>query len=229
MIMKFIYAVIVFCFATIQSFAQVSPSLKVGVGYADVLDKDESISPNYHTITGYPTLSVEKPFPIEINLKKRLSINPGLAYYYFKEDKIKGNTINGKDFKLNHQSINGYVKVLLQAKFRGRTEAFIYGGGIGGINLITKTAGTKYVYGLNVEIPEFDNPIKENASDFFGMFYYGAVIGFQPNARKYNFIKPSFEITYLPKFISKNIEAEKLTYIDINTFQFTIFLGFRIK
>jgi len=28
------------------------------------------------------------------------------------------------------------------------------------------------VYGLNGEIPEYDNPINENASDFFGMFYY---------------------------------------------------------
>ena len=227
--MKFIYPVIVVCLATIQSFAQISPDLKTGFGYSYVLDEDESTSPDYHTITGYPTFSVEKPFPVEIRLKKRLSINPGLAYNFFKEEKVIGDTEDGKNFNLNHQSVSGFVKVLVQAKFRGKTEAFIYGGGIGGINLMTKTKGTKYVYGLNVEIPEYDNPINENASDFFGMFYYGGVLGFQPNARKYNFIKPSFEVTYFPQFLSKTRETIPISYADINTIQFTLFLGFRIK
>ena len=227
--MKFIYPVIVVCLATIQSFAQISPDFKTGFGYSYVLDEDESTSPDYHTITGYPTFSVEKPFPVEIRLKKRLSINPGLAYNFFKEEKVIGDTEDGKNFNLNHHSVSGFVKVLVQAKFRGKTEAFIYGGGIGGINLMTKTKGTKYVYGLNVEIPEYDNPINENASDFFGMFYYGGVLGFQPNARKYNFIKPSFEVTYFPQFLSKTRETIPISYADINTIQFTLFLGFRIK
>jgi hypothetical protein len=227
--MKFIYAVIVLFFVIAQCFAQISPDLKTGFGYSSVLDEDESVSPDYHTITGYPTFSVEKPFPIEIRLKKRLSINPGLAYHFFKEEKVIGDTENGKNFNLNQHSVSGFVKVLYQAKLRGKTEAFIYGGGIGGIHLMTKTKGTKYVYGLNVEIPEYDNPINENASDFFGMFYYGAILGFQPNARKYNFIKPSFEISYLPKFISKPKETIPISYADINMIQFTLFLGFRIK
>ena len=150
--MKFIYAFIVLCLTTIQSFAQISPDLKTGFGYAYVFDDDESTSPNYHTITGYPTFSVEKPFPIEIRLKKRMSINPGLAWHFFKEEKFlkeirqnKPDYIKG--FNLNHQTVNGYVKVLYQAKFRGKTEAFIYGGGIGGIHLMTKTKGTKYEIG----------------------------------------------------------------------------------
>jgi hypothetical protein len=229
MIMKYIYTIIVFCFATVQSFSQISPSLKAGVGYSYVLDKDESIAPDVHTITGYPTLSVEKPFPIEIRLKKRLSINPGLAYYFFKEVKESYNPKYSVDYKYNHQSVNGFIKVLYQAKIRGKTEAFIYGGGIGGINLITKTKGARTVYGLNVEIPEYNVIVNENASDFFEMFYYGVVIGFQPNARKYNFIKPSFEIVYYPGFVSKTKETIPITYADINMIQFTLYLGFRIK
>jgi hypothetical protein len=227
--MKFVFILLFLLVFTAAGFSQISPDLKAGVGYVHVYDIDESVSPDYHTITGYPTVCIEKPFPIEINLKKRLSINPGLAWYIFKEEKIKGDTEKGKDFNLNHQTINGFVKVLYQAKFRGKTEAFIYGGGIGGMHLITKTKGTKYVYGLNVEIPEYDNPINENASDFFDMFYYGAVAGFQPNARKYNFIKPSFEVAYFPGFISKTKETVPITYQDINTIQVSIFLGFRIK
>jgi len=227
--MKFVFILLFLLAFTAAGFSQISPAIKAGIGYVHVFDIDESVSPDFHTITGYPTVSVEKPIPIEIRLKKRLSINPGLAWHFFKEEKIKGDTEKGKNFNLNNQTINGFVKVLYQAKFRGKTEAFIYGGGIGGMHLITKSKGTKYVYGLNVEIPEYDNPINENASDFFDMFYYGAVAGFQPNARKYNFIKPSFEVAYFPGFISKTKETVPITYQDINTIQVSIFLGFRIK
>ena len=222
--------VIVFLLAlTFSGFSQISPAIKAGVGYMYVFDEDASKSPDYHTIKGYPTISVEKPFPIEIRLKKRMSINPGLSYYFFKDDKLKGDTEEGKDFKLNHQSVNGFVKVLYQAKMAGKTEAFIYGGGIGGVNIFTKTTGTKYVYGLNVEIPEYDNPISENGRDFFKLFYYGVLAGFQPNARKYNFIKPSFEIAYYPSFVSKPLEIYPIAYNNISTIQFTVLLGFRIK
>lgn len=222
--------VIIFVLAlTFSGFSQISPAIKTGVGYMYVFDEDPSISPDYHTITGYPTFSVEKPFPIEIRLKKRMSINPGLAYNFFKDDKKKGDTEEGKDFKLNHHSVNGFVKVLYQAKMAGKTEAFVYAGGIGGVNFFTKTTGTKYVYGLNVEIPEYDNPINENGRDFFDLFYYGVLAGFQPNARKYNFIKPSFEIAYYPGFVSKSQETVPISYKGINTIQISVLLGFRIK
>jgi hypothetical protein len=227
--MKRIGIIILLAAFGLTGFGQISPELKTGVGYVYVLDEDMSTSPDFHAITGYPTVAVEKPFPIEIKMKKRMSINPGLAYYFFKEDKVKGDTEEGKDFKLNHQSFNGYVKVLYQAKFAGKTEAFIYAGGIGGINFFTKTKGTKSIYGLNEEIPEYENKVNENGSDFFDLLYYGALLGFQPNARKYNFIKPSFEITFYPGFISKAKETSPITYNDINTIQFTVFLGFRIK
>jgi len=227
--MKTVFILSTLLVFSITSFGQISPELKTGFGYSYVIDKDEFTRPDYHTLEGRPTFSVEKPFPVEIRLKKRLSINPGIAYHLFKEEKVIGDTRDGKNFNLDHHSVNGYVKVLFQAKFRGKTEAFIYGGGIGGMNLITKTKGTKYVYGLNVEIPEYDNPINQNASDFFEMFYYGAIIGFQPNARKYNFIKPSFEVSYYPGFISKSRVTEQESFNDINTIQFSVFLGFRIK
>lgn len=227
--MKFIYAVIVLCFLTIESIAQISPALKAGIGYVHVFDIDESKSPDVHPITGYPTLSVEKPFPIEIRLKKRLSINPGLAYNFFKEKEIKGDQTKGKDFRLNHQSINGYVKLLYQTRIAGASEAFVYAGGIGGMHFITKTKGTKITYGLNIETPLIEVDVNENGIDFFEMFYYGAVAGFQPNARRHNYIKPSFEISYYPGFVTKTNETLPITYSNLNTIQFSLFLGFRIN
>jgi hypothetical protein len=208
---------------------QISPDLKTGIGYSYVLDQDDSKSPNYHTIKGYPTVSVEKPFPVQIRLKKRMSINPGVAYYFFKQERYQEYEKATKDFNLNHQSLNVYSKVLYQAKFAGKTEAFMWGGGIAGINLITKTKGTKTVYGLNENIPEYTDNVNQNGKEFFDFFYYGALIGFQPNARRYNTIKPSFELAYFPNFVQKPNETEQITYSGIGTIQFTVFLGIRIR
>jgi hypothetical protein len=227
--MKSVFTFIALLAFSVTSFGQISPALKAGVGYPNILDEDESISPDVHTLTGYPTLSVEKPFPIEIRLKKRMSINPGLAYYYFKEKEIKGDQTKGKDFRLNHQTINGYLKVLYQAKMPGKTEAYVWAGGIGGMHFITKTKGTKTTYGLNAEMPLVEVDVNENGKYFFEMFYYGGVVGFQPNARKYNFIKPSFELAFYPGFITKTLEEVNNNKKDVNTIQLSVFLGFRIK
>lgn len=213
-----------------ESFSQISPALKISVGYPYVLDKDESKSPDYHTIsTNIPTFSIEKPFPVEVRLKPRLSINPGVAWYLFNETEVRGDQTDGKDFRLNYQSLNGYVKVLYQTKFQGKTEAFIYGGVVGGMHIVTYTKGTKTTYGLNQEMPLVIVDVNENGKDFYEMLYYGIVVGLQPNARKYNFIKPSFELSFFPEFISKPNEVVPITYKDINMIQLSVFLGFRIK
>ena len=227
--MKHIACIILLVALSFAVKGQISPDLKTGVGYSYALDKDDSQSPNYHTIKGYPTVSIEKPFPVEIRLKKRMSINPGLAYNFFKEERYTEYEKATKDFNLNHHSINAYTKVLYQAKVAGKTEAFWWAGGIAGINLVTKTKGTKTVYGLNENIPEYTDNVNQNGKEFFDFFYYGALIGFQPNARRYNTIKPSFELAYFPSFVQKPQETEQVSYKGIGTIQFTVFLGIRIR
>ena len=78
--MKSIVIIILLLALTVCGFGQISPALKTGFGYVYVLDKDVSVSPDYHSITGYPTFSIEKPFLIEIRLKKRMCIKPGFTY-----------------------------------------------------------------------------------------------------------------------------------------------------
>jgi hypothetical protein len=78
-------------------------------------------------------------------------------------------------------------------------------------------------------MPLVEVEVNENGKDFFDMVYYGAVVGFQPNARKYNYIKPSFELAFYPGFITKTLEEVTNNKKDISTIQFSVFLGFRIK
>lgn len=217
--------------------AQISPAIKTGIGYPYITYDDLSISPDFHTLTSFPTLSAEKPIPIEIRLKNRLTINPGVAYYYFKEHEVAGDKTKGKDFNFSHQTLNGYVKVMYQQKLSRSSEGFIYAGPVGGIHLVTKTKGTKITYGLNQELPEVAVGVNENGKSFFEMFYYGLVAGVQPNARKYNAVKVSFEVSWLPGFISliDPIPLEEITedtsvphtYTDAGLIQFSVLIGFR--
>lgn len=168
-----------------------------------------------------------------------MTINPGIAYYYFKEREVVGDITKGKDFAFSHQTFNSYVKVMYQQKLSRVSEAFLYAGPVGGIHLITKTKGTKAIYGLSQELPEVLVDVNENGKGFFEMFYYGLVLGFQPNARRYNMVKVSFEVAWLPDYISlvNPIPLEDLiegisvplTYTDVGIIQFSVFLGFRKK
>lgn len=236
--MKSLFLILLMLFA-FNGFTQISPAIKTGIGYPYLLYNDENKTPNLHTMTSLPMLSIEKPIPIEIRLKKSLSINPGVALYYYKEHELKYDTTKvniERDFKLNQFTLNGYVKVIYQKKFAFPSEGFVYAGGIGGMHLITKTTGTKTVE-LSSEIPKLTLDVNENAKPFFDMFYYGLVAGFQPNARKFNAVKVSFEVSWLPGFISyiDPIPLEKITedttvpytYSDIGQIQFSVFLGFR--
>ena len=166
-----------------------------------------------------------------------MTINPGVAYYYFKEHEMVGDITRGKDFSFSHQTFNGYVKVMYQQKLSRVSEAFVYAGPIGGIHVVTKTKGNKAIYGLSQELPEVLIDVNENGKGFFDVFYYGLVAGFQPHARKFNMLKVSFEAAWMPGFISlvNPIPLEDLiagtkvplTYTDVGMIQFSAFIGFR--
>lgn len=235
--MKTVFITILFFMLVFGISAQISPAIKVGIGYPYNIYDDQSFSSDFHILTSFPTLSAEKPIPIEIRLKKRLTINPGVTYYYFKEHELAGDKTKGKDFDFSHQTLNGYVKVIYQQKLSRSSEGFFYAGPLGGIHLLTKTKGTKLIYGLNQELPEVVFDVNENGKSFFEIFYYGLVAGVQPNARKYNAVKVSFEVSWLPGFISliDPIPLEEITedtsvphtYTDAGLIQFSVFVGFR--
>ena len=235
--MKFNFTItitLLLCFLTLSSFAQLkikSPDLKIGIGYPYVLgnvdetgDMDSYYAPN--SIVGMPTLSVEKPFPIEHKRKNKYSFNPGIAYYFFKEHQKWGNEVKGKDNHLNHQSLSVYSKFLFQKKFYGRNNGFAYVGAIGGFHLLTKSKGTRINYGLIPNEPEVEYPINESGKRFYGSFYYGAVLGVQPKSKITNVIKPSFEAMFFPGLVKREKRLDKLSYEMVA--QVTIFLGLRL-
>ena len=210
--MKHLFAIFLLTVFSLQSFSQRTSDLKLGIGLPVFLGNTSGATETSE-VSAFPTLSVEKPIPIEIQRDEKISINPGIAFFYFKENEILSNRTTTE---LNHLSANGYVKFLYQQKIQRRSEAFIYFGGITGVHVYSKTDGEKIIYSQNEEVDEFREDINQNGKDFFNTIYYGAVAGFQPNLKITNKFVPSFELAYYPNFVTKrrgNASAVQLTVL----------------
>lgn len=223
---------LLFCFLTLESFAQKkikSPDLKIGIGYPYVFGNIDESNKAYsfyvpNSIIGMPTLSIEKPYPIEHKRENMYSINPGIAYYYFKEHQKWGNGTQWKNNHLNHHSISVYSKFLYQKKFYGRSNGFMYLGAVGGFHLLTKSLGTRIDHRTAEDEVVFE--VNDSGKRFYGSFYYGAVLGVQPKSNVTNVIKPSFEAAFFPGLVKREKRLDKLSYEMVA--QITIFLGLRL-
>lgn len=196
--MKYFIAIVLLITLSFQSFSQRTPDLKIGVGLPVFLG-NESGATETSEVKSFPTFSVEKPIPIEFQRDEKISINPGVAFFYFKEN--ENVTLSSK--KLNHMSFNGYVKFLYQLQIQRRSEAFIFFGPVTGVHLYSRTTGKKIIQSQNVDNPILNEDVNISGKDFFSAIYYGALAGFQPNAKVTSKFVPSFEFAFYPNFVSK--------------------------
>lgn len=216
--MRIILTIIILGLIPFSVSAQRTPKLKAGLGMP-FISGNESGDLEWHTVKTFPTVAVEKPFPIGPKQKKTFCITSGLAYYFFMEDEMKGTETVGFNYQLYHHTVNGYAKFLFQTKLKRKTEAFVYLGPIGGVHLFSKTIGDQIRYLAGTDQHKLQVKVNENGRDFFNLFYYGAVVGFQPNAKITNFIKPSFEVAYYPGFVTRRDEQTGMI-------QFSLLIGF---
>lgn len=222
--MKYLFAIILLSFVSLQCYSQRVSDLKFGIGLPYAFgngssDQIASVS-NTHTITGFPALSIEKPIGFGIPREKKFSINPGLSYFFFKEKEIIDRELVDVDNNLNHHSVNIYSKWLYQMKFQRRSEAFLYFGAATGIHVFTKTKGTRISSGQNVEEPILEIEVDDSGINFYDIFYYGAVVGFQPNAKITQMLKPSFELKFYPGLVTRKTDKQ-------STIELTVLIGYR--
>lgn len=214
--MKYLFAIILLSVLTFQSFGQRTSNLKAGIGLPIFLG-NISGETEISKVTSLPTFSVEKPIAIEIQRQEKICINPGVAFFYFKEKEYFSNSLTMSTKNLNHMSFNGYVKFLYQQEIQRRSKAFIYFGAITGVHIYSSTKGEKIIESQNEQNPYFKEDVNEKGKDFFNSIYYGAVLGFQPNLKITNKLVPSFELSFYPNFITKQT-GEKASAVQISVF-----------
>ncbi len=200
--MKYLFAIIILISLSFQSFSQRTSDLKIGLGLPVFLG-NESGATETSEVNTFPTFSVEKPIPIEFQRDEKISINPGLAFFYFKESDVLSNTLTLSSKELKHMSGNAFVKFLYQQQIQRRSEAFIYFGPIAGVHLFSRTTGKKIIQSQNVDNPILEEDVNVSGKDFFSTIYYGLLAGFQPDAKVTNKFVPSFELAFYPNFVYK--------------------------
>ena len=200
--MKYLFAIIILTSLSFQSFSQRTQDIKIGLGLPVFLG-NESGATETSKVNAFPTLSIEKPIPINIQRDEKFSINPGVAFFYFKESDILSNDLTLSSKELKHMSGNAYVKFLYQQQIQRRSEAFIYFGALTGVHFYSRTTGEKIIQSQNDQNSNFVEELDVSGKDFFNTIYYGAVAGFQPDAKITNKFVPSFELAFYPNFVSK--------------------------
>ena len=216
--MKYLFAIIILTIFTFQSYGQKTSKLKVGLGLPVFLGNEDS-GTELNKVSAFPTISVEKPIPVKIKRDEKISFNPGVAFFYFKEKEEWGNEDAGGSKNLNNFSFNGYLKAFYKQPIQKRSDAFIYFGGIAGVHIFTQTTGIDKAHSINTEHGNFENDVKQSGKDFFNTIYYGPILGFQPDAKITNRIVPSFELSFFPGFVSR-LTGEKASAVQI-----TVLLG----
>ena len=216
--MKYLFVIIILTIFTFQSYGQKTPKLKVGLGLPVFLGNEDG-EDGMNKVSAFPTLSVEKPIPVKIKRDEKISFNPGVAFFYFKEKEEWENENAGGSKNLNNFSFNGYLKAFYKQPIQRRSNAFVYFGGIAGVHIFTQTIGTDKAHSINTEHGNFENDVKQSGKDFFNTIYYGPILGFRPNAKVTNMFVPSFELSFFPGFVSKQT-GKKASAVQV-----TILLG----
>lgn len=226
--MKYLFALIILSFVSFQCFSQRTSDLKFGIGlpyaFGNINGEQDVNIIKIHKITGFPTLSVEKPIGFGIPKEKKYSINPGVSYFFFKEKEQIDRDRVDVDNNINHHSVNIYSKWLYQMKLKRRSEAYLYFGAVTGLHIFTKSIGTRISSGQNTEEPVLDIEVNDSGINFYNSFYYGGIVGFQPNAKVTQMLKPSFELKFYPGLVSRK---EGNNYEKQSTIEFTVLIGYR--
>ena len=212
--MKHIFAILILTLFTFQSFGQKAEKIKVGLGLPIFLGNEES-EMELNKVNAFPTISVEKPIPIKINRDEKISFNPGVAFFYFKEKEEWGNEDVGGSKNLNQLSFNGYLKLFYKQTIQKRSDAFIYFGGVAGVHIFSQTIGIEMGHSINTVHGNFEDDVKQSGKNFFNSIYYGPILGFQPDVKITNMIVPSFELTFFPGFVTK-VNNNKASAIQVS-------------
>lgn len=202
----------IFVFSSAQGQEKTAINVEVGLPF---FTKNKFESHYKHIIIGIPRVSIDRPFFIKIKEKEKISINPGLGYFGFKEKKESGGLggLGGQSSGLlNHTSFNVFTKASLQNNF---SKNNIYFGALVGLHFYTKTQGT-LTHQASYQNPPINTKYKINESgkDFFNSIYYGFFTGLKTKSSSKVFIH-SFEFSYFPNFIKYGKKGENHTVFGI--------------
>ncbi len=206
--MKKIYLLCLFLFTQILIFGQNKPIINVGAGLSYV-NTNSNYGGGTHNISGHHFI-IEKPILFKKDKNVFLSLLPGVRYTqlheYFETSGL------GHWYSYEHLLEAAFIqaKVLFNSKLKSNT--FIYTG----VNVNT------YFWSA---IRDYENPdyeIPEYLKSSFSRGTLGIVLGIQSKVIEQIRFRPTFELTYYPKYGEFGGENK-------NSLCFSIIFGFVTK
>lgn len=186
------------------AFPQENSSWNIGVGMP-VFKGNYNESSYEYSIGSLPSIFVEKPLEINFLNIDNLIIGPGLAFLSLRESGNWGGMGGGGTRELTHKSLNSYLKITQRNLFNKKNHAQWYFGAITGIHLFTRTTGEKSSHSVFTPQANWTNSdFKDSAHNFFHSFYFGLVAGFEPKIQGNSILKPTFEFSFYPAFVTIN-------------------------
>lgn len=188
--------ILLLLFASLFGSAQDLPKLNVGVDF--MLFRGE-----YDNSSGEVTYDsrggffVEKPF--QTKFFRQLYISPGVSFKNTYERFHSGGLGGSFTSKLNHYTINSYVKAIYKTEIEILKPTSLYFGATGGTHLYTwaKGSASSWVMSSPECTWQKDN-YKEDPSHLYNKLFFGFLAGIELFDK--GIIRPSIEVRWMPDY-----------------------------
>ena len=215
-------------------FSQNQPVLNVGSSFPIFFKKSlyvDGVTHGSTSISGVQFI-IEKPIAIHID-KNIFSINPGLFYAFYSEEKASPSSALGgqSSGSYKHKAFGVQSKFLYKINTLSGNKSIFYSGLITGAYLYTETQGNESGSILLNPPHSWSSETDGDGKLFFNSLILGIVGGIKPNNNRNSIIKPAFELSFFPfyaKLLDYHTPREDLTKNNSMS-QISVIFGIGIK
>jgi hypothetical protein len=206
--MKHILSIFLLVILPLWIFAQETPIFNIGAGMP-IFFKQNYAPTGYGTNTAtWERINLFAEKPILISKSRNLTFNPGISYFLFNETFGSDPSALGgsNSSELNHMALSISTKLLHDIDFKKEKNVDWYFGFVTGKYIITKTKGTKNWTSLQEQgYTPGAKELNKNGKSFFHSFYGGIIAGFKGKSKS-KVLKPQFEFSFYPSFVSMDMK-----------------------
>lgn len=140
---------------------------------------------------------VEKPF--QMKFFRQLYISPGVSFKNIYERFHSGGLGAAIWLKMNHYSVNSYVKAIYKPEINILKPSSLYLGTLGGTHLYTWGEGNVSSHGMSDLQGKWANgDYREEPSHLYNNLFYGFLAGIELTGK--GIIRPSIEVRWMPNY-----------------------------
>lgn len=190
---------------SINSLSQENTIINVGVGMP-VFFRHNFRAPEYGPYTlKYNRIHLFIEKPVSLGAAKKISLNPGIAYFVFNESAESGGLGQHSYREVKHKAYSISTRLFYHFRINPEKSNRCYSGITAGKYIWSESTGASSWYRLEESHYIGGNKvIDDSGKAFFHSFYYGFTGGFTGLTKENSRFAPAFEISFYPDFFTLN-------------------------